>query len=402
MPGVPQPRGHPERDHRVGAREVGHEDGRGGRRRLEPARLVHQGEQPVEADRGPDARQPPRREEAGEVVVSSPRGDAAELLPALDGGLEDDARVVVEAAGQAEVDGDPVLGNARGVEQVEHGPEVGDPLAGVGVRAERGLGLAEHVHAAPAGLGELERPGSACSAVSPAPPSSGWLLELVAAPPSRPIFASLSSDRSTGPLRPERPSDSSMPSRILRLLSVIVKSGTPAAARAEWITWAISASASTLSVPIVSKSHCTNSRNRPLAGRSPRKTEPIAYRLKGTPELVDVLGDEPGQGHGQVEPEGELAGRAPLVGDLEDLPQDLVRPGPLAGQDLHPLDVRRLDRQEAEARRTSGGTPPSIRSRGIITAGGRSRSPLATRGSIMTVVSLTYSRHDTSVVAGRD
>ena len=145
-----------------------------------------------------------------------------------------------------------------------------------------------------------------------------------------------------------------------------------------------------------------NSRNRPLAGRSPRKTEPMAYRLKGSAQLVDVLGDEPGQGDRQVEPEGELAGRAPLVGDLEDLPQDLVRPGPLAGQDLHALDVRRLDGQEAEARRTSGGTPPSIRSRGIITEGGRSRSPLATRGSIMTVDSLTYSRHDTSVVAGRD
>ena len=67
-----------------------------------------------------------------------------------------------------------------------------------------------------------------------------------------------------------------MPSRILRLLSVIVKSGTPAAERAAWITWAVSASARTLSVPIVSKSHWTNSRNRPLAGRSPRKTEPIA------------------------------------------------------------------------------------------------------------------------------
>ena len=73
--------------------------------------------------------------------------------------------------------------------------------------------------------------------------------------------------------------------------------------------------------------------------------------LEGQPQLVHMPGDEPGQGDGEVEPEGKLARRAPLVGHLEDLPQDLVRPGPLAGQDLHALDVRRLDRHETEARK---------------------------------------------------
>ena len=59
---VAQPRGHVER------RSTGSVPGKfatstgdGRRRRLEPARLVQQGQQPVEADRGTDARQPPRR-----------------------------------------------------------------------------------------------------------------------------------------------------------------------------------------------------------------------------------------------------------------------------------------------------------------------------------------------------
>ena len=128
-----------------------------------------------------------------------------------------------------------------------------------------------------------------------------------------------------------------------------MKSGTPAAASAAWMTWAISASATALSVPIVSKSHWTNSRNRPLAGPLAAKDRADRVALERHAELVDVLGDEPGQGHGQVEPQGQLAGRAPLVGDLEDLPEHLVGAGPLAGQDLHPLDVRRLDRHEPEA-----------------------------------------------------
>ena len=174
--------------------------------------------------------------------------------------------------------------------------------------------------------------------------------------------------RSTGPVVPLEPSESRKPSRILRLLSVIVNSGTPAAASAAWITWAVSASATGLSVPIVSKSHWTNSRNRPLAGRSPRNTEPIAYALERHAEFVDVLGDEPGQGHGQVEPQGELAGRASFVGDLEDLPEHLVGAGPLAGQDLHPLDVGvSIGRNPNPAKVWRN--VASIRSRGIITAG---------------------------------
>ena len=148
-----------------------------------------------------------------------------------------------------------------------------------------------------------------------------------------------------------------MPSRILRLLSVIVKSGTPGggeggvdhlgglgvgqhALGADRVEVALDE----LAEPAL---------GRPLAAEDRADGIPLERHA----QLVDVLGDEPGQGDRQVEPEGQLARRAPLVGHLEDLPQDLVRAGPLAGQDLHALDVRRLDRHEPEARRTSGGTP---------------------------------------------
>ncbi len=70
--------------------------------------------------------------------------------------------------------------------------------------------------------------------------------------------------------------------------------------------------------------------------------------LEGHAELIHMFSDEPRQGHGQVEPQGQLAGGAALVRDLEDLPQDLIGAGPFAGQDFHALDVRGLDRHEAE------------------------------------------------------
>ncbi len=192
-------------------------------------------------------------------------------------------------------------------------------------------------------------------------------------------------------MRSARPSVSSKPSRILRLFKVIVKSGTPAEARASWITWAVSASAKALSVPTVSKSHCTNSRNRPL-GR-PLTAEDRADRipLERDAQLVDVLGHEPGQRHGQVEPQGELAGGPPFIGDVEDLAEDLVRTRPFPGQDFHPLDMRRLDRQISERGESlaEAGEHPLTRNhhrRGI------SRSPLATRGSIMAGVSFRKAR----------
>ena len=92
-----------------------------------------------------------------------------------------------------------------------------------------------------------------------------------------------------------------------------MKSGTPAAASAAWITWAVSASARTLSVPIVSKSHWTNSRNRPFAGRSPRKTEPIAYRLNGVPSSSMCLATKRARGTVKSKRKASSPGVPPLL-----------------------------------------------------------------------------------------
>ena len=199
---------------------------------------------------------------------------------------------------------------------------------------------------------------------------------------SRPILASLSSDRSTCPVVPARPCASRKPSRILRLLSVIVKSGTPAAASAAWMTWAVSASATALSVPIVSKSHWTNSRNRPLAGRSPRNTEPIAYRLNGTPSSSMCLATNRASGTVRSNRKASSPGVPPLLVTSKICRSTSSEPAP--------LPVKTSIRSMCGV---SIGTNPklanvwrnaaSIRSRGIITAGGRSLKPLATRGSIM-------------------
>jgi hypothetical protein len=127
-----QPRGHLECDLGTRARELRHEDRRRGARRAQPARLVHQGEQPVEADRCAHAGQSSRREQARQIVVPSARGHAAVLLPALDGRLEDDAGVVIEATRQAQVDRQAVPRHAGHIQHVEDRPEVGDPLRDLG------------------------------------------------------------------------------------------------------------------------------------------------------------------------------------------------------------------------------------------------------------------------------
>ena len=161
-----------------------------------------------------------------------------------------------------------------------------------------------------------------------------------------------------------------------------MKSGTPAAASAAWMTWAVSASATGLSVPIVSKSHWTNSRNRPLAGRSPRNTEPIAYRLNGTPSSSMCLATNRARGTVRSNRRASSPGVPPLL-----VTSKICRS---TSSDPAPLPVKTSIRSICGV---SIGTNPkpanvsrnaaSIRSRGIITAGGRSLSPLATRGSII-------------------
>ena len=73
------------------------------------------------------------------------------------------------------------------------------------------------------------------------------------------------------------------------------------------MTRAVSMSAALLVVPMVSKSHCQNSRNRPCPVFSPRQTGPMCVALERRAELADVLGREAGEGHGQVEAQGHVA-----------------------------------------------------------------------------------------------
>ena len=83
---------------------------------------------------------------------------------------------------------------------------------------------------------------------------------------------------------------------------------------------------------------------RPLAAKDRADGVPLERHT----ELVHMLGDEPGQRHREIKPERQLTRRSSLVGDLEDLPEHLFGTGSLAGQHLHTLDVRGLDRHEPE------------------------------------------------------
>ena len=65
------------------------------------------------------ARQLPGREEACQVVVPAARGDAAELLPAIDRGLEHDAGVVVESASKAKINCNAFLRHLGGFQEIK-------------------------------------------------------------------------------------------------------------------------------------------------------------------------------------------------------------------------------------------------------------------------------------------
>ena len=94
----------------------------------------------------------------------------------------------------------------------------------------------------------------ACSSVVPA-----WAI-ISATTFSSPIFASLSRLRRTGVACSESPCFSSSPLSTWRLFMWIVKHSNPMADKSALMTSPVSISAATESVPIVSKSHCMNSR----------------------------------------------------------------------------------------------------------------------------------------------
>ena len=228
------------------------------------------------------------------------------------------------------------------------------PSAALGCAPSRSCDAVEDLGPAPALLDEVEHLPRLVLREQRGPPrrlpsaSPGSPLRSSPSTFSRPILASLSSARSTGPVLSATPRVSSRPSRILRLFSVIVNVGHAGGGeRVVDDLRRLGVGHDALGpdrVEVALDELAEPALRRPLAAEDRADRVP----LERDAQLIDVLGDEPGQRHGQVEPQGELAGRAPLVRDVEDLPQDLVGPGPLAGQDLHPLDVRGLDRHVAE------------------------------------------------------
>ena len=73
------------------------------------------------------------------------------------------------------------------------------------------------------------------------------------------------------------------------------------------MTATASMSASTDSVAMVSKSHCTNSRYRPACGFSPRHTGSDVVAFERGAKRADVLSGKTGQGNGQVKSHADIA-----------------------------------------------------------------------------------------------
>ena len=60
-------------------------------------------------------------------------------------------------------------------------------------------------------------------------------------------------------------------------------------------------------VPMVSKSHCQNSRIAAVAGVLAAPDRPHVIALERRAELADVLGGEAGERHRQIEAQGDIA-----------------------------------------------------------------------------------------------
>jgi hypothetical protein len=93
--------------------------------------LLHDGEDALDTDAHSNARRlrPRRREHAHQVVVPAPCRDGPDLCRDVDDDdFIDDSRVVVQAAGEGEVEGDA----RQGAHRVEVGEERGEVLHGGG------------------------------------------------------------------------------------------------------------------------------------------------------------------------------------------------------------------------------------------------------------------------------
>ena len=302
---------------------------------IEPAEFLEARQQSVDAERRPDARQRLLCVESGEIVVAAAGADAAKRRQVVEKTLQHDPRVVVEPAGDRWIDHDPSLRHARLPHAVEKAPQRGhasptrfrtadEPIkggehsqwiAGKLCHAEQ---LCSHVGRHTVGLqfrrhrlgGRLakliERPQHVGRAVGDAAFLQDAGEHAAVVDPDR---EAADADRGEQVVHDEH--------------RLQVGHGARGADRVE-------VALHELAIPA------------PLRVFTPPHRRHV-IPLEGRAEHPDVLGAEPGEGHGEVKPQAHVA--AAMVLEAVELLVGLV--APLAGEDLEVFERRRVDRREA-------------------------------------------------------
>ena len=117
--GAAQHGGHLEVIHKPLGAELHHEH-RGSRGDfLQKGQLLHGGQQPVQAERGADARQGLPGIQTGEVVIAAARADAADAGQVRQRRLINGARVIIEAAGDRQVEVELLVGQSSRASHVD-------------------------------------------------------------------------------------------------------------------------------------------------------------------------------------------------------------------------------------------------------------------------------------------
>ena len=307
-------------------------------RRLGAAPLpqfLEAGQEPVDAQRRAHPRQRLLGVQAGEVVVAAARADTAEARQVVEEALEHDPGVVVEPAGDARIDHHAAGRHARGRGTGDDSPqrcharrarpllahELRKPpehlLGGPGERGhfqERGRGRPTHALCRELGRHRL---GARLAELVEAPQDARGLAGQVE-PPEHAAEHAAVVDPDREPLHTDRRQEVVDHEHHLQ-----IGHGARGADRVE-------VALHELAIPA------------PLGVLAPPDHGHV-IPLERQAEFVDVLGGEPGEGHGQVEPHPHLA--ATVVGEPVELLVGLL--APLAGEDLEVFERRRVDRREA-------------------------------------------------------
>ena len=303
--------------------------------RGDPVEFFEAREQPVDAQRGADAGERLLRVESGEVVVPAARADAAERGQVVEKALEHDAGVVVEPAGNGGIDGDPPVGHARippaGDDRGERrhaGParfgvtnEATEPREHVAGRAPEARHLQQRHH-------RLRR--------HPVAREFGGhrlgrgLAEFVEAPQHRRRLVGESQPAEDPGQHPPIVDPDGEPLDADRGQEVVhdehhfqVGHGAGRADRVEVALHELAVAAPLRVLP------------------PPDGCQVIP--LEWQPQFVHVLGGEPGEGHGEVEPHADVA--ATVILEAVELLVGLL--ASLAREDLEVFQRRRIDRREA-------------------------------------------------------